>query len=249
MASLERVRAMIPWHARKPNLWRVREPEASGMTDLALVTAVVTILVVRGALAAAGFPQVGGKTLHIAHLLWGGLLMVLAFGTLLQAADRVWKPISAFVFGIGLGLFLDETGKFITKNNDYFFKPAVAVMYVVLMALFLLTHAVDRLDRTPPQEDVYFAAQAVAHLTLESLTPDERDDALRRLDESGMDSSLVQHLRAILSDARPPADTTARLRDSFARQRRRLPNRQCQLHARRDWPNRPDAQAATTAKR
>lgn len=192
------------------------------MTDLALVTAVVTILIVRGALAAAGFPQVGGSTLHIAHLLWGGLLMVLAFGVLLQAADRIWKPFAAFVFGIGLGLFLDEIGKFITKDNDYFYKPAVAVMYVVLMMFFLLTHAADRLDRTPPQEGVYFAAQAVSHLTLEGLSSAERREALERLEKSGIDTELAQGLRQILTDAKPTEENRAALWLRLERARDRL---------------------------
>ena len=39
----------------------------------------------------------GGDTLHIAHMLWGGLGMVIGFGMLLLFADDVWKPIAALV--------------------------------------------------------------------------------------------------------------------------------------------------------
>jgi hypothetical protein len=41
--------------------------------ELFLVTAVATIIIVRSALAATGWPQLGGGKIHFAHLLWGVL--------------------------------------------------------------------------------------------------------------------------------------------------------------------------------
>lgn len=186
---------------RRTSPWRVREPRASSLTELCLITAVATILVVRAALALAGYPQVG-STLHIAHMLWGGLLMIAAFLILLQAADPIWKPFAAFVFGIGLGLFLDEIGKFVTKDNDYFFKPAVALMYVVLVLIMLLTRLANRLDRVPSQEHTYHAARAVSHLAVDGLTAVDREQALARLaavaDPPG---PLSEDLKAILQSS------------------------------------------------
>ena len=56
----------------------VRRVEAGGALETVLVSAVATLLGIRAYLQATGFPQVGGGGLHIAHMLWGGLLMLIA---------------------------------------------------------------------------------------------------------------------------------------------------------------------------
>lgn len=106
-----------------------------------LVSAVATVLITRAILAATGYPQVGGKTLHIAHVLWGGLLMILAMLLLLSFIGPVVRPLAAVVAGVGFGLFIDEVGKFVTSQNNYFYRPAPAIIYVVLMLLALFINA------------------------------------------------------------------------------------------------------------
>src|SRR4051812_42537166 len=69
-----------------------RDPHASPHLTAMLVSAVATVLLVRGFLAAAGYPQIGGGGLHIAHVLWGGLLMVLGLVLLLSFAGPVIRP-------------------------------------------------------------------------------------------------------------------------------------------------------------
>jgi hypothetical protein len=41
-----------------------------------LVAAIASILTIRLVLRLTGYPQLGGGGLHIAHVLWGGLLMM-----------------------------------------------------------------------------------------------------------------------------------------------------------------------------
>ncbi len=48
----------------------IRDLSSPYLTELWLVSAVVTILGVRLYLELTGYPQVGGATLHIAHMLW-----------------------------------------------------------------------------------------------------------------------------------------------------------------------------------
>lgn len=114
-----------------------RDTDTGDLLELLLVMSVATILINRAFLAAAGYPRIAFGALHISHMLWGGLLMLIA----LVMAFRYWNPsvrrLSAFLSGIGFGLFIDELGKFITKDNDYFYRPTLALIYVILFAMYL----------------------------------------------------------------------------------------------------------------
>ena len=101
------------------------------------VAAVVSLLLTRFYLYVTGFPQVGGKGLHIAHMLWGGLLMVTAIVILLTYTGRTAARWASIAGGAGFGLFIDELGKFITSNTNYFFRPAAAIIYTVFILLYL----------------------------------------------------------------------------------------------------------------
>jgi hypothetical protein len=46
-----------------------------------LISRIATVLVIRTELWLTNYPQLGGSGLHIAHLLWGALLMLLAIGS------------------------------------------------------------------------------------------------------------------------------------------------------------------------
>ncbi|MGH2512491.1 MAG: hypothetical protein ACRDGQ_07375 [Candidatus Limnocylindrales bacterium] len=107
-----------------------------------LIGAALSVLVVRSLLAAADYPQVGGGGLHIAHMLWGGLLMLGAIVALLTFVDRRVEEACAVVAGVGFGIFIDEIGKFLTSDSNYFFRPAIALIYIMFIGLFLLARAV-----------------------------------------------------------------------------------------------------------
>ena len=100
----------------------VRRIDAINQFEVFFVAAVATILTVRAVLAATGWPQLGGGKIHFAHLLWGGLGMLIAIILLIAMEGRLWNVLGAPAGGIGFGLFIDELGKFITSDNDYFFR-------------------------------------------------------------------------------------------------------------------------------
>ena len=183
------------------NPYRIRDPQYSSLLEIWLVSAVVTVLVIRLYLYLTGYPQVGGDTLHIAHMLWGGLAMVIAFGFLLLFASPIWKPIAALVGGIGFGTFIDELGKFITKDNDYFFQPTAAIMYAVFIVLYFGARYIDH-KREPTEADhLYLAAQGVAWQAIGKLDERRQQEALAHLEASGNSSDVVEKLRELLENA------------------------------------------------
>ena len=82
-----------------------------------------------------GYPQLGTGSLHIAHVLWGGLFLFIASLLPIIYINEWVVALSGLLSGFGVGLFIDEVGKFITQTNDYFFPSAAPIVYV----LFLLT--------------------------------------------------------------------------------------------------------------
>ncbi len=113
----------------------VRRNNAESYLLISLIAFAVTVIVTRIFLQLAGFPQLGNDVLHFAHALWGGLILIVAAYLPLAYTNRRIIEISALLSGVGIGLFIDEIGKFITQSNDYFFPPALSLIY----GFFLIT--------------------------------------------------------------------------------------------------------------
>jgi hypothetical protein len=175
----------------------VRSIYAGRDIELFIVLAVATILVVRSILAATGWPQLGGGKIHFAHLLWGGLGMLIALILFMAMQGRMWKLLAVLAAGIGFGLFIDELGKFITSDNDYFFKPVFAFIYLVFIAIFIVTRALLTVRDPSPQ---------VALVNLFGLTA---EGAVRPWDES--ESIRAHQLLAACDKDDPTVQTLAPL--------------------------------------
>ena len=181
----------------------VRRVTAAEDFQLFLVSSIATILIVRSILAATGWPQLGGGKIHFAHLLWGGIGMLIAFILFMALQGRLWNQLATLSAGIGFGLFIDELGKFITSDNDYFFQPAVAIIYVVFVVLFLLFHWLGRIDRISPEAALVnsfdFAKEAVMH----DMDQGERDEALWLLGRADQAEPMARALTAALRHVEP----------------------------------------------
>jgi hypothetical protein len=96
-------------------------------------------------------------------VLWGGL--ILGIGALLPLIyGNTWiYGISAVVSGIGLGLFFDEVGKFLTQTNDYFFRPAAPIIYVLFLVM-LYVYASVRRGEHGPRERLHYALWAMQEI-------------------------------------------------------------------------------------
>lgn len=145
------------------------------------VTAVVTILCIRTQLWLTHYPQLGGHGLHIAHLLWGGLFMVIALAILLSYLGRGARQAAALVAGVGFAFFIDELGKFITADNNYFFKPAAGIIYLVFIAVYLASQAFQRHRGLNESELVRNAIELIGEATQGPFKAEYRDQALELL--------------------------------------------------------------------
>lgn len=162
-----------------------RDPRATRHLGTFLAVTAATVLVTRALLAASGYPQLGGEGLHIAHVLWGGLLMAVAFLLLLSFLGPVLRPIGAVVGGVGFGLFVDEVGKFVTDDNDYFYEPTAAIIYATVVALGLVVEALHGRRPRDPREALAGALDDAVAGVVGGFTPEARSRAWRRLEEAG----------------------------------------------------------------
>ncbi|HEX5369227.1 MAG TPA: hypothetical protein VFY10_07415 [Dehalococcoidia bacterium] len=169
------------------------------LLDVFLVSAVTALVVTRSYLAAAGYPQIGGSGLHVSHMLFGGVLMLAALLLALLYMGKAPRMPAAVVGGIGFGLFIDEFGKFVTSNNDYFYRPTFAIIYVLLIGIYLVGQAFLRRRHISPAEYLVNAIEALQQAAKGGLSQVEKDTALLCLDRSG-DAELVRRIRELIEE-------------------------------------------------
>jgi hypothetical protein len=186
----------------------VRRVTAVRDFQLFFVSSVATILLVRAILAATGWPQLGGGKIHFAHLMWGGVGMLIAFILFMAMQGRLWNQLATLSAGIGFGLFLDELGKFITSDNDYFFQPTVAIIYVVFVVLFFLFRWLGKVDTISPQAALVNAFDLAKEAVLRDMDTAEKDEALWLLRRSNAASPVTRSLSEMLDTMEPSAKTS-----------------------------------------
>ena len=154
---------------------------------------IATVLITRAYLAATGYPRIGGGGIHIGHVVWGGLLMIAALTVALVWAGERARVWTALLGGVGIGLFVDEVGKYLTTTNDYFYRPAAAIIYLVFAALLVVASLLGRDTVADAGEEgtrlagdegtrLAGAAQIAASGLVSGLTSEERERAARLLD-------------------------------------------------------------------
>jgi hypothetical protein len=164
---------------RKP----VRHAEADTLILLMLLSFAASVVATRVFLQLTGFPKIGGgdSGLHIAHVLWGGLLLFIATLVPLLWINRWVYPLMAVLSGIGVGLFIDEVGKFITDNNDYFVPVAAPIIYGFFLLTVLLYLQVRRRRRVDTRGELYYVLGELTEALDGDLDTEERGRIWQRL--------------------------------------------------------------------
>lgn len=167
------------------SLRRVRKPVkregAEQHLVLTLVGFAASVILTRLFLEFTGYPQVGNGDLHIAHVLWGGLLLFAASLLPLLFANRWAYKVGALSAGVGVGLFIDEVGKFITQTNDYFHPAAAPIIYTFFLLTVLLYLQVRRPRARNARTELYRALDTFQEVLDRDLSAHERGDLDARL--------------------------------------------------------------------
>ena len=187
----------------KGNVPFVRNLDAFHYAEAFLVCAVSAVLTIRLFLRMTGYPQIGGSTLHIAHMLWGGLLMLVSIVMLIAFIGRRTELWAAVLGGVGFGTFIDEVGKFVTKDNDYFFAPSVAIMYMVFILIVLCLQMIKSGWTFTKREYLINALKGLEEAALRDLDEDEKKKVLAYLAKSDPDNPLTAPVRNLIIRTTP----------------------------------------------
>lgn len=204
----------------------LRDFHAGQYLDLFLVSAVAAVLGIRFFLELTGYPQMGGDALHIAHMLWGGVLMLASIVLLLSFLGRGPVVLAAVLGGAGFGTFIDEVGKFVTHDHDYFFRPAIALIYISFVLVYLVGRSLHRKGPATPDEYLANALQELENVAFRDLDRSERERALYCLERSNPADPVVGALAALFRETElvptPSPNLYLRLRRALVRLYARL---------------------------
>ncbi len=168
--------------ATSKRLWKPVRDQAADSFWMLLITALsITVMVTRVYLELTGYPQVGDSTYHVAHVLWGGLLLFIAVALPLSIVNRYALWSSAVLGGIGAGLFIDEVGKFITQSNDYFFPLAFPIIYGFILVCVWLYWRIRRHQPRDTRTLLYHALEDMKQVLDNDLDPFEHRELLTEL--------------------------------------------------------------------
>ena len=211
--------------AHKPRAWlRGRSYVLGQQLDTFLVCAASAVVINRALLIALGYPQIGSRKpggIHISHSIYGGFAMMIATCVAIAFLAPATRWFVAIVGGFGFGWYVDELGKYVS-NAGYLFKPALALIYIVFILMFLVFRAMAARAYLP-DDALVNALESLKAASLGSLDDRQRRDALLRLERLGPDSSFATRVHELLADApatppRPPGlvrRTRTRIREWY----------------------------------
>ena len=159
----------------------MRREGAERYLFVTLVSFAATVIATRWFLTLTGFPRIGGGDLHIAHALWGGAALFAAAILPILLAGRFVYLASALLSGVGIGLFIDEVGKFISAENDYFYPAAAPIIYATFLIAVLVWLRARRPDDLDPRSQLLTALELFEESVEGDLQRAEVDELRERL--------------------------------------------------------------------
>jgi hypothetical protein len=190
----------------------VRSIYAGSLLEDFFVSAVGAVLAIRLYLIATGYGQLTFGPLHIAHLTWGGLFMLVGLVIMLGTLNRRAETLAAVLGGVGFGAFIDELGKFITKENNYFFQPTIALIYVIFIVIFLVIQTIGRRRKLSAQQSLANVFDIAMQGSLAGLDREQKSQALELIEDSPP-GPIRDNLESIIHEMRLTPTSRWRLLD------------------------------------
>jgi len=186
---------------RPPSSRLVLREKSQSYLLVSLVSFAGTVILTRLFLEITGYPRLGHGEIHIAHVLWGGLALFLAAILPLIFIHRRVFMLSALLSGVGIGLFIDEVGKFITTTNDYFYPAAAPIIYAFFLGLVLLYIRLKRLEKPDPRTRLYQILEDFSEILDGDLEIEEQKNLevrISRVIQETEDPDLVRLAQSLL---------------------------------------------------
>jgi hypothetical protein len=204
-------------------IWKpVRRRGAERYLQLTVLGFAASVSLTRLILDLTGYPQLGNGTLHIAHVLYGGAILYASSLLPLLYANRWAYTWGAILSGVGVGLFIDEVGKFITQSNDYFFPVAAPIIYAVFLLTVLLYVRIKKESEPDIRGEMYTVLEILQEVLDHSIEPAEHDEMKQRLDGIILKTQNQNYKKLALeiedfvdSDALTPIEEEANLFDKM----------------------------------
>ena len=175
-----------------------RNARARDQLELFLVSAISSLLLLRFFLHISGYPQIASGGLHIAHMLWGGLLMLAGMVIGLTFLGARAQRLMALLGGVGFGIFIDELGKFITRDNNYFFHPTIGIIYALFVTLYLVFNFLSRSQHYTSREYQLNALSGLEEAIVHDMDPLEKARVARMLHRASQTSAYTIYLQELL---------------------------------------------------
>lgn len=165
---------------------RIREPvrrkRAERYLQLTLLSFAASVSLTRLILDVLDYPQLGNESLHIAHVLYGGVILFASSLLPLIFANRWAYTWGAIFSGIGVGLFIDEVGKFITQNNDYFYPAAAPIIYAFFLIVAIIYFQICKPPEMDSRSELYMVLESLGEVLDSDLDEEEFLDLKTRLE-------------------------------------------------------------------
>lgn len=178
----------------------IRDIQYKNLFESFFISSIAAILGIRFFLMITNYPKLGSGGLHISHMLWGGLLMFVAIILLLTLISNDIKKVAAIIGGVGFGTFIDELGKFITSDNNYFYQPTFALIYIFFVFIYLLFRFIENRHEFTPKEYLANSIEIMKDAVIHDLDSNEKAIALSYLAKSDTKQKISKTLQNIYEE-------------------------------------------------
>jgi uncharacterized membrane protein YdcZ (DUF606 family) len=181
----------------------IRNVRAREQLEYFILSGISSVLLLRYYLFVTGYPQIGSDKLHISHMLWGGVLMLTSIVFLLSFLGRRLQRLAAVIGGVGFGVFIDEVGKFVTQDNNYFFRPSVGIIYAVFVLLYVAVGFITRNEKLSSREYQLNALSGLEEAVLREMDEREKTEVRQLLARANPHNNVTKQLSVFLESVTP----------------------------------------------